>query len=102
MPGLDQPVTVTFVPEQIITWLIIGLVAGFLASLLVGVKRLNATTSIIIGLIGALVGGFLFTIFQIPVAPALMGGITIRYIDVIVSFFGAIVVLLIVTTLRGR
>jgi uncharacterized membrane protein YeaQ/YmgE (transglycosylase-associated protein family) len=100
--SLDQPVTITFVPEQIITWLIIGLVAGFLASLLVRGKNLGATTSIIIGLVGALVGGFLFTVFQIPVAPALLQGITIRYIDVIVSFIGAVIVLLIVTILRRR
>ncbi len=102
MPGLDQPVTVTFVPEQIITWLIIGLVAGFLASLLVRGKHMGATTTIVVGLVGALIGGFLFTLFQIPVAPALTQGFTISYIDIIVSFIGAVIVLLVVTVLRRR
>lgn len=102
MPGLDQPVTITFVPEQIIVWLIIGLIAGFLASLLVRGRRMGVTITIFLGLVGALIGGFLFTLFQIPVAPALAEGFTIKYIDIIVSFVGAVIVLLIVTLVRRR
>lgn len=93
---MNQPVTVTFVPEYVITWLIVGLIAGFLASILLRGRRYNTATSIIIGLIGAVVGGFLFNALGIQVSPALAGGITIRYIDIIVAFIGAIIVLAIV------
>jgi uncharacterized membrane protein YeaQ/YmgE (transglycosylase-associated protein family) len=93
---MDNPVTITFVPEQIITWLIIGLAAGFTANILVRGRRLGATGSIIIGLVGAVVGGFLFSLLGIQVPAALAGGITLRYIDIIVSFLGALMVLIVV------
>lgn len=99
---MNTPVTVTFVPEQIITWLIIGLVAGFLASILLRGRRYNTLTSIIIGLIGAVIGGFLFNALGIVVSPNLYSGITIRYIDIIVAFIGAIILLVILSVFWRR
>jgi uncharacterized membrane protein YeaQ/YmgE (transglycosylase-associated protein family) len=100
---MDQPVTVTFVPEQIITWLIIGLVAGYLASVLVRGRNLSIGASIIVGLIGAVIGGLIFALLRIQVPESLAGGITIRYVDVIVSFIGAIIVLALAQSFRrGR
>lgn len=100
---MDQPVTVTFVPEQIITWLIIGLVAGYLASVLIRGRNMSIGSSIIVGLIGAVIGGLLFALLRIQVPESLAGGITIRYIDVIVSFVGAIIVLALAQSFRrGR
>ncbi len=90
---MNQAITITFVPEQVITWLIIGLVAGFLAGALVRGRRFGLITSIIVGLIGALVGGFLFTVLRIQVPPGLEGSLNIRVIDILVSFIGAVVVL---------
>ena len=89
-----QQVTVTFDAAQIVTWLIIGTIAGFLAGALIRGRRYGFVSSIIVGLIGAFVGGFLFTILHIPIPASLDGGITIRYIDIIVSFIGAVIVLL--------
>lgn len=99
---MGQAVTITFVPQQVITWLIIGLLAGFLASLVVRGRGMSTLGSLIIGLVGALVGGVLFTLLAIDVSPALKEGITIRYIDVIVAFLGAVFVLVITAILRGR
>ncbi|HEX2908377.1 MAG TPA: GlsB/YeaQ/YmgE family stress response membrane protein [Phototrophicaceae bacterium] len=91
---MNQPITITFVPEQIFTWLIIGLIAGLLASILVRGRRFGLWGSIVVGLLGALIGGFLFTVLRIQVPPALADGFTIRYIDIIVAFIGALIVLL--------
>lgn len=44
--------------NEILTWLIVGLVAGVLAGLLVGGYGLVA--DIVIGIIGAFIGGWLF------------------------------------------
>jgi len=100
---MNQPVTVTFVPEQIITWLIIGLVAGYLASVLIRGRNMSIGSSIIVGLIGAVIGGLIFALLRIQVPASLMGGITIRYVDVIVSFIGAIIVLALAQSIRrGR
>jgi uncharacterized membrane protein YeaQ/YmgE (transglycosylase-associated protein family) len=99
---MNQTFTVTIVPQQVVTWLIIGLIAGFLASMLVVGHRIGTVTSIIIGLIGALVGGFLFSLLNIQVSSVLNDGITLRYIDIIVSFIGALIVLLIASLFWRR
>jgi uncharacterized membrane protein YeaQ/YmgE (transglycosylase-associated protein family) len=65
---MNNAVTVTFVPQQIITWLIIGLIAGFLASILIRGRNVGTVSSIIIGLVGALIGGLLFTLLGIQVS----------------------------------
>jgi uncharacterized membrane protein YeaQ/YmgE (transglycosylase-associated protein family) len=92
---MNQAVTVTFVPDQIITWIIIGLIAGLLASILVRGGRYGFIGSIVIGLLGALLGGFLFTVLHIQLPAAFDGGIMLRWADILVAFVGALIILLI-------
>jgi len=99
---LAQTVTVTFDVGAVITWIIIGLIAGFLAGALVRGRRFGFISSVIVGLIGALVGGFLFTILKIPVPAILENSISIKWADIIVSFVGAVLVLLIVGAIWWR
>jgi len=99
---MNTPVTITFVPEQVVTWLIIGLIAGLLASILVRGRRFGLWGSIIVGLLGALIGGLIFTVLGIQVSPALAAGITIRYIDILVAFIGAVIVLILVGAIWWR
>lgn len=99
---MNTPVTITFVPEQVITWLIIGLIAGLLASVLVRGRRFGLWGSILVGLLGALIGGLIFTVLGIQVSPSLAAGITIRYIDILVAFIGAIIVLILVGAIWWR
>src|SRR5258706_15873557 len=87
---------------QIITWAIIGLIAGFLATLLVHGRRLGTLTSIIVGLVGAVVGGILFSIVKIQLPPFLESEFKIRLIDIVVAFIGAVIVLLIVGFIYRR
>jgi uncharacterized membrane protein YeaQ/YmgE (transglycosylase-associated protein family) len=90
---MNQAVTVTFVPEQILTWIIIGLIAGLLAGLLVRGRRFGTVTSVIVGLLGALLGGFLVSVLQIRLPIA--GGITLLWSDIVVAFIGAVIILII-------
>jgi uncharacterized membrane protein YeaQ/YmgE (transglycosylase-associated protein family) len=89
---MNQSVTVSFVPEQVITWVIIGLIAGLLAGLLIRGQRFGFVSSVMVGLLGALIGGFLFSILriQIPVS----GGITLAWADMLVAFIGAVIILI--------
>jgi uncharacterized membrane protein YeaQ/YmgE (transglycosylase-associated protein family) len=89
---MDQAVTVTFVPEQVLTWIIVGLLAGILASMLIRGRRFGFISSVVVGLLGALIGGFLFSLLgiQLPVS----GGITLNWSDMIISFIGAVIILL--------
>jgi uncharacterized membrane protein YeaQ/YmgE (transglycosylase-associated protein family) len=98
---LQQTVTVTFDIQQVITWAIIGVIAGALAGILIRGRRFSALTSLLTGIVGALVGGVIFNFLNIPISPALLDGITIRWIDIIVAFVGAVIVLLIIGALYG-
>ncbi len=91
---MNEPVTVSFVPEQVITWVLIGMIAGVLAGLLIRGRGLGFTSSVMVGMLGALLGGLLFSILHIPLPFAFSGGITLPWADIFVAFVGAVIILL--------
>src|SRR5665647_1418751 len=46
----------------IITWIVVGAIAGFIATLITGTRE-GIVMTIILGIVGALVGGFLAGVF---------------------------------------
>lgn len=78
---------------DIITWLIVGLVAGVLASLLVGGYGILA--DIVIGIVGAFIGGWLFRSAGWGVPFEGLAG------TIFVAFIGAVVLLVILRVIRG-
>jgi uncharacterized membrane protein YeaQ/YmgE (transglycosylase-associated protein family) len=92
---MNQNVTITFNIGTVLTWIIIGLIAGFLAGAIVRGRRFGFLTSVVVGLIGAIIGGFLFAVLHIGVPAFLQGELTIRIIDIVVAFIGAVILLLI-------
>ncbi len=99
---LQQAVTVTFDIQQILTWIIVGLIAGFMAGVLIRGRRYGLISSIIVGLIGAIVGGFVFRLFKVQVPAFLAGELRIQVADVVVAFVGAAIVLLILSLVYRR
>jgi uncharacterized membrane protein YeaQ/YmgE (transglycosylase-associated protein family) len=79
---------------DIITWLIVGLVAGVLASLIVG--GVGLVGDIICGIIGAFVGGWIFRTLGVGTPFSGLAGV------IFVAFIGAIVVLFVVHLVAGR
>ena len=80
----------------ILTWIIVGLVAGVLASLVVG-GGFGLIGDIIIGIIGAFVGGWIFS--QLGVSTP-FGGLAGT---IFVAFIGAVVLLFLLRLIRrGR
>jgi uncharacterized membrane protein YeaQ/YmgE (transglycosylase-associated protein family) len=79
---------------DLITWLIVGLVAGVLASLVMG--GVGLVGDIIIGIVGAFVGGWLFR--QLGVATP-FGGLAGT---IFTAFIGAVVLLAILRLVRRR
>lgn len=99
---LDDQITISITVEQLVSWLIVGLIAGLLASLFVR-GRLSLTAVVIVGLIGAVVGGFIFfDLLDITVEGSLTNGILIRWIDLLVAFVGAVIVLLLISPIYLR
>jgi len=80
---------------DVLTWIIVGLVAGLLASLVMGGIGYGILGDILIGILGAVFGGWLFgQMGWGSPFPGLAGMI-------FVAFIGAVVLLLIVKLIRG-
>lgn len=70
-----------------LAWIVLGLVAGFIASKIVNKEGEGLVLDIILGVIGAVVGGWLFGILG-------AGGVTgVNLYSLLVSVIGAVVVL---------
>jgi uncharacterized membrane protein YeaQ/YmgE (transglycosylase-associated protein family) len=80
----------------IISWIILGLIAGFIGSKIVDSQGQGLWLNIALGIVGALVGGFLFNLFG---ASGVSG---VNLYSMIVAIVGAIVVLLIYNAVTGR
>jgi uncharacterized membrane protein YeaQ/YmgE (transglycosylase-associated protein family) len=80
---------------DILTWLIVGLVAGLLASLIVGGSGYGILGDIVVGIAGAFVGSWLFRSAGWGSPFAGLAGV------IFVAFIGAVVLLLIVHAIRG-
>lgn len=79
---------------DILTWLIVGLVAGVLASLVMGGTGYGLIGDIIIGIVGAFVGGWLFTRLGVTSPIGGLAGV------IFVAFIGAVVLLFVLRLIR--
>jgi uncharacterized membrane protein YeaQ/YmgE (transglycosylase-associated protein family) len=70
-----------------IWFLLIGLVAGWLAGQLVGGGGFGVIGDIIVGVIGALLGGFLFSSLGVSSGGGLLGAIIVATIGAILFIF---------------
>jgi uncharacterized membrane protein YeaQ/YmgE (transglycosylase-associated protein family) len=79
----------------IISWIVLGAIAGFLANLLVGGSE-GLIGTIILGIIGAVVGGYLA---QAVLHKGDVTGVNIE--SIVIAVIGAIIVLFVWRALRG-
>jgi uncharacterized membrane protein YeaQ/YmgE (transglycosylase-associated protein family) len=79
---------------SIIAWIVLGLIAGFIASKLVNKTGEGFLMDIVLGIVGAIVGGFVFSYFGAT-------GVTgLNIYSIIVATIGAVVVLLVYHAIR--
>jgi uncharacterized membrane protein YeaQ/YmgE (transglycosylase-associated protein family) len=81
---------------SIIGWIVLGLIAGYIASRIVNKQGEGIILDIVLGIVGALVGGWLFAFFG---ANGVEG---FNLYSMFVAVVGAIVVLLIYHAATGR
>lgn len=81
---------------SLLAWLIVGLVAGVLASMVMGGTGYGLVGDIIIGIVGAFVGGWLFSALGVASPMGGMAG------TIFVAFIGAVVLLFLLRMIRGR
>lgn len=82
----------------ILSWIIVGMIAGWLAGLVMRGGGYGVLGNMILGVVGALVGGFLASQL-FGVADPVSG---INFTTLLVAFLGAVIVVAIVRALPGR
>lgn len=81
----------------LLSWIVVGAIAGWLAGQVVQGTGFGLLGDIIVGVIGGLVGGFLASqLFNMPDA---VNGFNLG--SIVVAFLGAVVVIVVVRLLRG-
>jgi uncharacterized membrane protein YeaQ/YmgE (transglycosylase-associated protein family) len=69
-------------------FILIGLAAGWLAGQLVKGGGFGLVGDIVVGVIGALLGGFLFSTFGVSTGGGLLGSLIVATIGAVVLLFG--------------
>ena len=81
---------------SILGWIILGLIAGFIASKIVNKQGEGLILDIVLGIVGGIVGGFIFTRLGAT-------GITgFNLWSMLVAIIGAIIVLVLYHAIFGR
>lgn len=81
---------------SILAWIILGLISGFIASKLVNNRGEGIVLDIVLGVVGAVVGGFMFNLI------GAVGVTGLNLWSMFVSVIGAVVVLAIKHAVVGR
>ncbi len=80
-----------------LAWLIIGAIAGWLASIVMGTNyRQGLLLDIVVGIVGALIGGFLFNLIGVS------GATGFNIWSLFVAFVGAVVLLGVLRLFSGN
>lgn len=79
--------------SAVVWWLVVGLIAGFLASLVMRGGGYGIVGDIVIGIVGAIIGGFLASLVGIG-AGGLIG-------TIIIAFIGACILIAILRAVSG-
>ena len=79
-----------------LAWIVLGLIAGFIASKIVNKTGSGLLMDILLGIVGAMVGGWLFNTFG-------GAGVTgLNLYSMLVAVVGAVLVLVVYHAIRGR
>lgn len=84
-------------PVNIIVWIIVGAIAGWLASLVMRTNRSQGLLEdIIVGIVGGFIGGLVLDLLNIG------GDVTgLNLGSILTAFFGAVILLAILRAVRG-
>ncbi len=79
---------------SIITWLIVGLIAGALAGRFMRGRGYGLVGDIVVGVIGAFVGGWILSLVSLPASGNVL-------YDIVVALVGAVVLIWLVRLFAG-
>ncbi len=77
---------------EIVTFILVGLIAGWIAGLIMKGRGFGVFGDIIVGIVGALIGGFIFSLFGIETYSFLGATIT--------AIIGAVILLFLISLFK--
>jgi uncharacterized membrane protein YeaQ/YmgE (transglycosylase-associated protein family) len=83
-------------PMSIVAWIVLGLIAGFIASKIVNKSGEGVVLDIVLGIVGAVAGGWLFSILGMP------GVSGLNVYSLVVAVVGAVVLLFAYHAITGK
>ena len=82
----------------VLSWIVVGLIAGWLAGMVVKGGGFGVIGDIVVGILGALIGGFLAS--AVFGQGDLVNGINL--VSILVAFIGAVLLVMIIRAVPGR
>ncbi len=82
----------------LLAWIVVGLVAGFLASQVMKGRGSGLLGDLVLGVVGALLGGFLASVLL--KMPDAVNGINVT--SILVAFVGAVILIALLRAISGR
>ena len=82
----------------LLAWIVVGLVAGFLASQVMKGRGSGLLGDLVLGVVGALLGGFLASVLL--KMPNAVNGINVM--SILVAFIGAVILIALLRAVSGR
>jgi uncharacterized membrane protein YeaQ/YmgE (transglycosylase-associated protein family) len=82
----------------LLAWIVVGLVAGFLASQVMKGHGSGLVGDLVLGVVGALLGGFLASVLL--KMPDAVNGINVM--SILVAFLGAVILIALLRAVSGR
>ena len=79
--------------DQVVIWIVIGGIAGLLAEAFVRGIRVGLVGTVVVGILGALLGGWLFKQFGLHIGTGIVN-------EIIAGFVGAVILLVLMRALR--
>jgi uncharacterized membrane protein YeaQ/YmgE (transglycosylase-associated protein family) len=79
-----------------LAWIVLGLISGFIASKIVNKSGEGVVMDIVLGIVGAVAGGWLFNLF------GHMGATGVNLYSILVAVVGAVIILFIYHALVGN
>ena len=80
--------------DGLLYWIVIGLIAGWLAGVVMRGGGYGMVVDIVLGMLGAIVGGWIFSVLGIGGGGGLIGGI-------VVAFIGAVALVAVTRALKA-
>ena len=79
--------------ESIVVWIVVGGIAGVFADMVIKGIRLDLVGRVVVGILGAFLGGWLFEALNFSVGTGFVS-------DIITAFVGAAILLVVLRSLR--